>query len=118
MQIGSKLKRIRENKRMSQQEIAEFLDISQKTYSNIECDKSKPSLPQLSKLSKFLDFDLLELLQEQGITFNQKKNKIHNNGIIHNNFPIELKEQYEARINDLQEINSLLKDKITSLENN
>ena len=45
MQIGSKLKRIRENKRMSQQEIAEFLDISQKTYSNIESDKSKPSLP-------------------------------------------------------------------------
>ena len=116
MQIGSKLKRIRENKRMSQQEIAAFLEISQKTYSNIESDKSKPSLPQLSKLSESLDFDLLELLQEQGIVFNQKKNKI--NGIIHNNFPFELKEQYEARINDLQEINMLLKDKIISLENN
>jgi len=88
-----------------------LLDISQKTYSNIESDKSKPSLPQLSKLSEFLDFDLFELLQEQGITFNQKKNKIHNNGIIHNNFPVELKEKYEARI-------KLLKDKINALENN
>lgn len=117
MKIGIKLKQIRENKRFSQQEISNLLDISQKTYSNIESDKSKPTLPQLSKLSEFLDFDLLELLQEQGITFNQKNTKGSNNGIVHNNFPLELKEQYLAQIKNLQEINNLLKDKINYLEN-
>ena len=85
MQIGSKLKKIRESKRYSQQEIANMLDISQKTYSNIESDKTKPTIHQLSKLSEFLDFDLLEMLQKQGITFNQKNEKGSNNGIVHNN---------------------------------
>jgi transcriptional regulator with XRE-family HTH domain len=117
MQIGSKLKRIRESKRISQQEIANYLNISQKTYSNIESDKSKPTLPQFSKLAEFLDFDLLELLKEQGIIFNQKNTKGSNNGIVHNNFSLELKEQYEAQIKNLQEINNLLKDKINYLEN-
>lgn len=123
MHIGYKLKKIRENKRFSQQEIANVLDISQKTYFNIESNKSKPTIPQLSKLSEFLDFDLLELLQEQGITFNQKNKKGGNNGIIHNNYSFE-KEQYEARLKDKEiiikqkeEINNLLKDKINSLEN-
>jgi len=32
MQLGAKLKRLREDKRFSQQEIADILDISQKTY--------------------------------------------------------------------------------------
>jgi len=118
MQIGSKLKKLRENKRISQQEIANFLDISQKTYSNIESDKSKPSLTQLSKLSEFLDFDLLELLQEQGIVFNQKNNKFNDNsaGIVMNNLPEKLITQYEARIKELQEIIGLLKEKVASLE--
>ena len=70
--MGAKLRKIRKDKRISQEEIADFLDISQKTYSNIESDKSNASLMQLSKLSQLLDFDLLELLEEQGIVFNQK----------------------------------------------
>ena len=45
---------------------------------------------------------------------NQKTKKGHNNGIIHNNYSFE-KEQYEARIKDLQEINSLLREKVTRL---
>ncbi|HIP34065.1 MAG TPA: XRE family transcriptional regulator [Bacteroidia bacterium] len=125
MKIGSKLKRIRESKRFSQQEIANMLDISQKTYSNIESDKTKPTIPQLSKLSEFLDFDLLELLQKQGITFNQKNEKGSNNGIVNQSFPNELIEQYEERLKDKDAIIkqkydtiSLLKDKISYLENN
>lgn len=84
MDIGSRLKNMRENKKNSQQEIADFLDISQKTYSNIESGKSTPSVTQLSKLSTLLDFDVLELLREEGITFNQSNNefKDSSNGIV------------------------------------
>lgn len=99
------------------------MDISQKTYSNIESNRSKPTLPQLSKLSDFLDFDLLELLQEQGIVFNQRKNKIKNNGIIHNNIADNIINQYNERLKDKnviiqqkEEIIVLLKDKIRQLE--
>ncbi len=116
MHVGYKLKKLRENKRVSQQEVADFLEISQRTYSNFESDKSKPSIDQLSKLSELLDFDLLELLQEQGITFNQKNKNGSNNAIVKNEYPEQLVTQYEFRISELKELITLLKDKITSLE--
>jgi len=116
MELGSKLRKARESKRISQQEIAEFLNISQKTYSNIEGDKSKPSLIQLSKLGELLDFDMLELLKEQGLVFNQKNEHGANNGIVNTNLPEKLIAQYEARIIELKEMNTLLRDKITGLE--
>jgi len=123
MKIGSKLKKIRENKRYSQQQIADFLDISQKTYSNIESDKTKPSIQQLSKLSDFLDFDLLGLLEKQGITFNQKNEKGSNNGIVNQSFPNNIIDQYEKRLFDKNQIIKqqneriiLLQDKINYLE--
>lgn len=48
---------MREDKKISQQEIADFLEISQKTYSNMESGKSTPSVTQLANLSTLLDFD-------------------------------------------------------------
>ena len=44
MDIGQKLKAKRDIKRLSQQEVAERLQISQRTYSNIESNKSQPSI--------------------------------------------------------------------------
>lgn len=48
MKIGHKLKKARESKRLSQHEVAEVLGISQKTISNIESNKSQPTVAQLS----------------------------------------------------------------------
>ena len=112
MIVGAKLKKIREQKRFSQKEIADFLNILQKTYSNIESDRSKISIEQLSKLSEFLDFDLLEFLQEQGLVINQKNEKGVNNGIVHNTISEKLLQQYEARIVELKEIIQLLKNEL------
>jgi len=81
-----------------------------------EGDKSKPSLLQLSKLGELLDFDMLELLKEQGVIFNQKNEHGANNGIVNTNLPDKLIAQYEARIIELKEMNSLLKSKILKLE--
>ncbi|HIP48517.1 MAG TPA: hypothetical protein EYG92_06075 [Lutibacter sp.] len=67
-------------------------------------------------MSSLLDFDLLELLKENGVVFNQKNEKEANNSIVHNNIPDNLIIQYEARIKEQQEIISLLKDKINYLE--
>jgi len=72
---------------------------------------------QLSKLGEFLEFDMLSLLREQGVVFQQNNNKIKNNGIIHYEYPEKLIEQYEFRINEKEEFISLLKEKIARLEN-
>ena len=113
MEIGFKLKKIREDKKIAQQEIAEFLGISQKTYSNIESCKSNLSLKYLFKLSKYLEFDLLIMLQEQITFYNQKSS---NNTIVKNEFTKKLISQYEAHIKGNEEIIKLLNEKIDRLE--
>lgn len=119
MKIGHKLKDKRDLKRLSQQEVADYLNVSQRTYSNFESNKSEPSLTQLSKLAEVLEFNLLDILKDQGIVFNQSNNefKDNSNGIVMNSgVSSKLEVQYEARIKDLLEINNLLKDKISVLE--
>ncbi len=116
MLLGARLKRIREDKRLSQQEIADFLDISQKTYSNIESDKSKISLEHLSKLSKLLEFNILELLQEQGIDFNFKDEKEDETPCIKYNSIIKELIIQEQLIKGKDVIISLLREKIAWLK--
>lgn len=89
-----------------------MLDISQKTLSNIESDKSNPTIVQLSKLSEIYDLDILELLFSQGITFNQHNQKGGENGIIqHFHYSDKLIEQYENRLKEKDELIQMLKDK-------
>lgn len=112
MRIGAQLKKAREEKRFSQQEIANLLEISQKTLSNIESDKSDPTLKQLSKLGEIYELDILELLSKQGIMFNQHNQKGENNGIInHYHSPEKLIEQYEKRLQEKDELIEILKKK-------
>lgn len=76
MELGHHLKRERESKRMSQQEVAELLGISQKTLSNIESGKSKPSVMQLAELGKIYGVDIIPLLSENGIHLSPPLSKI------------------------------------------
>jgi transcriptional regulator with XRE-family HTH domain len=61
MKIGKHLRNKRHEKRLSQQEVGDYLNISQRTYSNYESDNSLPSIGQIVELSKLLDFDFLKL---------------------------------------------------------
>jgi transcriptional regulator with XRE-family HTH domain len=100
MVIGAKLKQARENKRMSQEELALILKTTQKTVSNWESDKGLPSLDYLAKIQTVLEVDILSWLAERGIVFNQHNEKGDNAAIINKNFPEELKEQYEKRLEE------------------
>lgn len=73
MNIGYKIKRQREIKGWSQEDLAIKLDVTQGTISNIESDKSIPNLNLLTKLSKELDMDINDFLNE-GIQLNISNN--------------------------------------------
>jgi len=68
MQIGNKIKRIRELKGLSQAEVAEKLHISQRAYSDIENDKTKIDLERLELLAATFEIAPVDLL-----TFDEKK---------------------------------------------
>jgi len=121
MELGYKLKKIRESKKYSQQEIAVLLCVSQKTYSNFESCKSKPSLVQLCKLSIILEFDLLQCLNELGIPYYKDRFEDPikmSEASKSNNLQEILIKKNHAQLKDKDEIIFLLKEKIHALKHN
>jgi transcriptional regulator with XRE-family HTH domain len=113
MALGTVLRQAREVKKLSQEEVALALQVSQKTYANYESDKTMPSIQSLVTLGSLLEIDVLKVLQNNGITFNQTGNEFKDNstGII-NQIPDKLIAQYEARLKEKDEQITWLKQQI------
>lgn len=56
--FGDNIKRLRKNKGLKQQEIAELLGVKRNTYSDWENGKTDPSFENLVKLADLLDVSL------------------------------------------------------------
>ncbi len=59
MTIGKKIRSLRLEKGYSQEYLAEVLEVSQKTYSNIENDKSPIKIDALIKIAEEFKIDFL-----------------------------------------------------------
>ena len=110
MSLGEKLKQARLTKNFSQEYMAEVLQISQKTYSNFENNKTKPDFSQIEEISKILETSILEFLTDNSFQFNTHNNEGGNNGFVINNVSEKLIEQYELRIKKLEEESKYLKN--------
>lgn len=53
--IGNEIRKIRKEKELSTQEVAEYLDLKRSSYLNIECGQRKPTLEQLEIVGLKLD---------------------------------------------------------------
>lgn len=62
VQIGTKIKRARQNKGYSQKQMAELCEIPYSTYSNYENNNREPSSKQLKKITRVLGIDIDELI--------------------------------------------------------
>lgn len=111
MTLGEKLKKIRIDKNFTQEYLAHELNISQKTYSNFENNKTSPAFFQIEKIAQLLDANLLDFLTDDKIIFHQNTENGYNNGIVfHQETSQKLFEQYELRIKQLEEENNFLKE--------
>ena len=61
MQIGAKLKELRLNEKLTQQELADKLMISRVNYTRYETDKVRPDYETLIKIADFYDVSLDEI---------------------------------------------------------
>ena len=109
MSLGKKLKQARLNKNLSQDFMAEMLEVSQKTYFNFENNKTTPNFSQIEEISKILDISILDFLEDTEKYNFYQNNTGTNNGFVVNNFSEKLIEQYELRIKKLEEENAYLK---------
>lgn len=101
MTLGEKIKKARLGKNFTQEYLAEVLNVSQKTYSNFENDKTKPDFHQVEDIAKVLEISVLDFLSGDSITVNQNNNEV---AVAQNYAPITLSEklieQYEQRLKD------------------
>ena len=112
MELGYRLKKGREAKRLSQQQIADLLGISQKTYSNYESCKSKPSVHHLNKLGRLLEINLTDELRNYGFHVDVNHQTFRSQEDLKN----RLLDTYEQNIKDKQLIISLLQQRLDFLE--
>src|SRR5258706_11201070 len=61
MEIGERIKKIREARGLSQKEVANKIKMDQSQYSKLEKDKTDPSVSTLTKVAKALGVQLSEL---------------------------------------------------------
>lgn len=71
MNINEKIRRIRESKEWSQEQMAEKLNMSLNGYAKIEHGETKLYLDKLEQIAQILDIDVVELIQsgEKNICF-------------------------------------------------
>lgn len=100
--IGYKIKNIRELKNLTQEYMAEKLDISQAAYSKLEKGTTKISQDKLEKIAEVLEINPNDITNFD----NQKVLNSYNNSIIGNN----------SNYNDVKIIRQLYEDKIALLE--
>lgn len=93
--LGTKLRKLRDDKKMSQSEIANLLGVSQSAYNKWEADHAKPNSDNLVKIADLHETDIYDLIGEKPIVQNNTDRAIgtihHNNTVtINNNLSEEL----------------------------
>ena len=59
------LRKIREEKNFTQEQLAEKVGVSRQTISNIECGLSLPSVPTAMAIGQILDFDWVRFFDDK-----------------------------------------------------
>lgn len=109
--IGLKIKKVREIKGYKQEFMAEKLDISQQSYSNLESGKIDVPFTKLESIAEIFQMRIEDLVSfdEKLVLNNYGSIEGNQYANINNNFPEKLEKLYEDKI-------KLLEDKIAYLE--
>ena len=63
--LGDKIKLCRENKKMTQNEVADILDVSPATVSKYESGALEPNIESLKRLAELFEISIDELLKDE-----------------------------------------------------
>ncbi len=116
LQLGQKIKKLRELKNFTQSHIASELGITQSAYSKMELGETEISYSKLTKIA-----ELLGVAPEEIMTFNEQMifNVMHNqtgNGfVVNKGFTENERKLYEDQITQLKEEVSYLKKVLDKL---
>lgn len=121
IKIGNYLRKYRMDKGYSQEVVAEMLGVSQKTYSNMENNRSEISIETIKKLIDLYQIDMenvdiTKLITEGKIV--QRENKFDNGSVgINIETSEEIKNHYKEIIANYKQIIEEKNNRIAELEN-
>ncbi|MDR7209782.1 helix-turn-helix transcriptional regulator [Flavobacterium piscis] len=110
--IGNKLKQLRKSKGMSQEQVADYLHVSQSAYARMESGESHSWASHINDICRVFEISPEELVKSESVVINNNQQGGNfNNATIINQLSEKLIEQYEERIKELKDIIADLKTK-------
>ncbi len=125
LNIGEKLREFRTRKGLTQENVAELLEMSVGNYAHIEQGKTKVTIQKLQEIAEKLQTDIFELLtlgEKNTFYIQENKDNSQNAYIIQNSLPsdyqkvIATNKDLAHSLDKSQQEVSFLKEKITLLE--
>jgi transcriptional regulator with XRE-family HTH domain len=108
--VGNKLKKLRKNKNFSQEEMADYLNISQSAYARMESGESHSWASHINDICRVFEISPEELVKSESVVINNnQQGGSSNNAIVIDQLSEKLIEQYEERIKELKEVIENLK---------
>jgi transcriptional regulator with XRE-family HTH domain len=120
LNIGHKIKKLRELRNLTQEHMASSLGLSQSAYSRMELGETEITFSKLEKISEELGMKPEEIIAfNESMVFNVMNNQTGNGLVINNNVPSEeakeSKTLYDQLLTQLKEENAHLKKVIEKL---
>ena len=109
--VGEKIRKLRKQKGLSQEQVADHLHISQSAYARMESGNSHSWASYIAPISNLFEIQPEELLKQENIIVNQNQQG-GNGAFIINQLSEKLIEQYEQRLKDKDEIIAILKEQL------
>mgnify|MGYP003646694230 CR=1 FL=1 len=112
--IGQNIRKLRELKGFSQENLAKEIGISQKQFSRIESESVSPTFNMMLSICKILDISIQELMDfDENLIFNNNStNQQGGEFIAYNNTEIKLvKDLYEKLLLEKDKVIALLENK-------
>ena len=118
LQIGQKIKKLRELKNFTQSHLASELGITQSAYSKMELGETEVSYTKLAKIAEVFGMSPEEIMTfNEQMIFNVMHNQTGNGFVINKGFTENEKKLYEDQISHLKEEINYLKKVLDKLLN-
>lgn len=115
--IGQKLSKLRKAKGWSQEETADYLEITRSVYQRIETGAGCSWATHLAKICEVFEIQPEELVKNENMVLNNgQQGGTSNNALIINQLSEKLIEQYEKRLQQYEQEVKELKQTISELK--
>ena len=115
--VGEKIKNLRKSRNLSQEEVAEFIHVSQSTYARIESGASNSWAGYILPLCELFGIQPEELLKTDHIVINNNNTSCqYSGGYVVNQLSEKLVEKYEKRLAEKDSLIAYLQKELEELK--